>query len=132
MPANDVTHSTLNKSDPKIPPRPTSDSTTNDEMTFVKNSGAIVALFFQKKILKISQNDDAHLIIFTMYSHCHERACGYILHNLKKNKKLIFTRKRLNLLCISLPLTYSNLHKCTRLMAKNNHDTQQLAMQRNK
>lgn len=24
------------------PPRPTSDSTTNDEITFVKNSGAIV------------------------------------------------------------------------------------------
>lgn len=43
MPANAPTPSTLNISEPKMPPSPTSESTTNDEIMFVKNSGAIVA-----------------------------------------------------------------------------------------
>lgn len=43
MPAKAATPSTLNIRLPKIPPSPTSESTTNDEMILVKNSGAIVA-----------------------------------------------------------------------------------------
>lgn len=44
MPANAATPNMLNISDPNTPPKPTSDSTTNDEITFVKNSGAIVEI----------------------------------------------------------------------------------------
>lgn len=43
MPANAPTPKTLNIIEPKMPPSPTSESTTNDEIMFVKNSGAIVA-----------------------------------------------------------------------------------------
>lgn len=43
MPANAATPSTLNMSEPNIPPSPTSESMTNDEIMFVKNSGAMVA-----------------------------------------------------------------------------------------
>lgn len=43
-PANDATPRTLNMSDPRIPPSPTSESITNDEIIFVENSGAIVAI----------------------------------------------------------------------------------------
>lgn len=42
-PANAPTPRTLNISEPKIPPSPTSESATNEEIMLVKNSGAIVA-----------------------------------------------------------------------------------------
>lgn len=67
MPANAPTPNTLNISEPKIPPMPTSESITNDDIMFVKNSGAIVA----KDIKEAAATSCAKKIVSYSYFYLH-------------------------------------------------------------
>lgn len=106
-PANAPTPRTLNINEPMIPPRPTSESATKEEIMLVKNSGAIVA-------------NAANEAAATSWAKRKQCPSVILIENSVYQKYG------------KIPLICSNHHKYIQRTAENNHDILQPAIRRNK